>query len=423
MSSSLLIRGLLASPLFIAIAHSSPVAPLAPRQTPIEAPPSIDIEPIVVEHGSLDEEGIKELLSSLSIELPAPTEAPELNVRQDAPLALTTATVDAFVAVDIGDPLVACDADQVTTVTIDGPIQTVNFFMGSSNVRSLSVTSINGETTNIDSTIEKGDDAGKFVFGFNERITEFFVFPTNRQFTGFNFTTSQGRTYSAMSSVVSQSVTPVKVPVGSGILGRIRGVSCPVGFFAKMGFDFVDDIQSVSVVNIDYSGFTDNVLPSGPGQTVTVGSQIIDNRNSSVEQSTTITTTAAVNKQHSLTTNFGWDFGNSVTISGGAGIPFLTQGSVSTTANWGISGSTNEQELEGETLTNAGTVNLKCPARKFCVGSSFFTMFKLDVEIVATLEAKSKSGEKYTWTQKGEYEGADSLALQLRVDEADAPEA
>jgi hypothetical protein len=224
-----------------------------------------------------------------------------------------------------------------------------------------------------------------------------------------------------MSTIGAESVEGVSVPVGSGILGRVRVEACSVGIISMMAFDFIDDIESVSVVNIDYSGFTDNVLPSGPGQTVTLGSQVIDNRNSSIEQSTTLTTTAAVNRQHSLTTNFGWDFGNSVTISGSAGIPFLTQGSVSTTANWGISGGTNEQELEGETITNAGTVNLKCPARKFCVGSSFFTMFKLDVDIVATMEAKSKSGGKFTWTQAGRYEGADSLALQLRIDEADAP--
>ena len=48
-------------------------------------------------------------------------------------------------------------------------------------------------------------------------------------------------------------------------------------------------------------------------------------------------------------------------------------------------------------------------------------MFKIDVDVVATLEATSKTGGKFTWTQKGSYKGADSLAVQLRVDEADAP--
>lgn len=269
--------------------------------------------------------------------------------------------------------------------------------------------------------VDNGDDRGEFVLGFDERITEFIVFPTGAQFSGFTLTTSKGRTYSAMTDIGSEGVEGVSVPVGSGILGRVRAVPCSVGIISSMGFDFIDDIESVSVVNIDYSGFTDNVLPSGPGQTVTLGSQIIDNRNSSIEQSTTLQTTAAVNRQHSLTTNFGWDFGNSVAISGSAGIPLLTQGSVTTSVSWSISGGTNEQSLEGETVTNAGTVNLKCPARKFCVGSSFFTMFKLDVDIVATLEAKSKTGGKFTWTQTGRYKGADSLALQLRIDEADAP--
>ncbi|KAM0323847.1 hypothetical protein ACHAQA_008425 [Verticillium albo-atrum] len=417
---SLFVSGLLASPLFAAFVHSSPVAAAA-RQLTTDTPSFANIEPIVVEHGVLDDAGIKDLLSSLSADGPSATEAPQLNVRQDAPLALTTGVSDALVTIDVGDPLVACNPEEVTTVTMAGPIQTVHFWTGSSNMRSVKATSINGETTDIQSVREQGDDAGEFVFRFDERITEFFVFPTDRQFTGFNFTTTAGRTYSAMTMIGAESVAGVKVPVGSGVLGRIRGVSCPSGVFGSMGFDFLDEIQSVAVVNIDYSGFTDNVLPSGPGQTVTIGSQTIDNRNSTVEQSTNLQTTAAINKQHSLTTNFGWNIGATVTISGSAGIPFLTSGSVSASTTWGISGGIAEQDLESETVTNSGTINLKCPAGKFCVGTSFFTMFKIDVDIVATFEAKSKSGEKFTWTQKGRYEGADSLALQLRIDEVDAP--
>ncbi|KAH6687817.1 hypothetical protein F5X68DRAFT_239265 [Plectosphaerella plurivora] len=413
--SSLVLRGLLASPLFIALAHASP---LAPRQAVEEKPSFADIEPIIVEHGPLDDEGIKDLLSSLSVEAPSPTQPPTVNARQGGALALTTGVSGPFQAVDAGK---ACGTDVPDPVTVDGPFQTLHFFTGSSNLRGVRLTAINGEKTTLDSPVDIGDDKGEFVLGFDERITEFTVFPTDVQLMGFKLKTNKDRTYEAMSTLGSEGIEGVNVPVGSGILGRLRVSQCDVGIIAGMGFDFIDDIESVSVVNIDYSGFTDNVLPSGPGQTVTLGSQIIDNRNGSIEQSTTLATTAATNKQHSLTTNFGWDFGNSVTISGKAGIPFISEGSVSTTANWGISGGTNDQSLEGETITNAGTVNLKCPARKFCVGSSFFTMFKLDVDIVATLEAKSKSGGKFTWTQSGKYEGSDSLALQLRIDEADAP--
>lgn len=78
-----------------------------------------------------------------------------------------------------------------------------------------------------------------------------------------------------------------------------------------------------------------------------------------------------------------------------------------------------EEDTEGETLTKSATINLKCPPKKYCVGTSFFTSFKMDVEAEATFRAKTKSGKEFFWKQKGKYDGADSLALQLQVDEAD----
>ncbi|KAF5013880.1 hypothetical protein FDECE_129 [Fusarium decemcellulare] len=417
---SLFYSALLVGPLAAQPVVSSPVGRLAPRQITTVTPSFENIEPVIIEHGPLSDAEIEGLLDSVLDLTATPTKPAVLNRRQNAALAVTTASTGPFQAVDIGDPLNACEPDEVTTVTMNGPIQSLQFFTGSSNIRSFGVTSINGDKGNVDSTREKGDDAGQFIFNQNERIAEFYVFATERQFTGFNFTTGEGRTYSALSSTADAS-TPVKVPVGSGIIGRIRSVSCKVGVISMMGFDFLDELDSIAISNISYSGFTDNILPSGPGQTTGVRSQSIDNRNSTLEQSTNIQTAAAVTKQHSLTTDLGWQVGASVTISGEAGIPLLTKSTVSAQASWSIQGSTAETEMEGETITNSGTVNLKCPARKYCIGTSFFTIFKLDVNVEATFRAKTKSGESFTWVQKGQYKGADCVGLELKVDEIDAP--
>ncbi|KAK7414086.1 hypothetical protein QQX98_007029 [Neonectria punicea] len=413
-------RALLVSPLFSQLINSTPIARLQPRQTTTVEPSFADVVPVIVDHGPMDDAQIDDLVQSLLNDGPVPTETPTLARRQGDALAVTTASVGAFQAADIGDPLNACEPEEVTTVTIEGPVQTLQFFTGTSNIRSFDVTSLNGNTSNVVSAGEKGDDAGAFIFRQNERITEFSVFATSRQFTGFSLITDADRTYSVMTGA-AESSTSVKVPVGSGIIGRIRYVSCQTGVISMMGFDFLDELDSIAIAQISYSGFTDNILPSGPGQTTSVGSQSIDNRNSTVEQSTNIQTTAAITRSYSLTTTLGWTIGASVTISGEAGIPFLTKSSVSTTGNWDIQGSAADQEMEGETITNSGTVNLKCPARKFCIGTSFFTIFKLDVDVEATFQAMTKSGESFNWVQKGRYKGADSAGLELKLHEVDTP--
>lgn len=149
-SSTFFLRGLLASPL-LALVCASPVVQLAPREVTTETPSFADIEPIIVDHGPLDDIEIEELLSSLSLEGPMPTEAPGIAPRQGAPLALTTASIGAFQVVDIGSDI--CGDEQPSTVTINGPLQTLHFFTGSSNMRSVKATSINGETASIDSIV------------------------------------------------------------------------------------------------------------------------------------------------------------------------------------------------------------------------------------------------------------------------------
>lgn len=70
------------------------------------------------------------------------------------------------------------------------------------------------------------------------------------------------------------------------------------------------------------------------------------------------------------------------------------------------------------TITQYATANLKCPAGKYCIGTSFLHSFKLDVDADVTMRARTKTGD-FFWVQKGHYYGSDSLSIQLRVDESD----
>lgn len=67
--------------------------------------------------------------------------------------------------------------------------------------------------------------------------------------------------------------------------------------------------------------------------------------------------------------------------------------------------------------TRAGTFNLACPPGVVCMAQSFFTQFKMDVDINATFTATAKSGATFDWVQSGTYKGADSLAQQFNVTE------
>lgn len=42
----------------------------------------------------------------------------------------------------------------------------------------------------------------------------------------------------------------MKVPVGSGILGRLQVQYCDIGLIGHVGFDFLDELQSVSISNM-----------------------------------------------------------------------------------------------------------------------------------------------------------------------------
>lgn len=157
-------------------------------------------------------------------------------------------------------------------------------------------------------------------------------------YRGLNFTTASGQTYSSMSDFQGGRVKAYRVPIGSGIIGRFRATQCgPFGHFGVIGFDFIEEIESVSVSHVKYHGFNNGVMPAGVGKTVTVGSQILDNRNSTTDQTLSLQTQETVTKSQALSVTKTIDTGVTLTMDTGSEIPFLLKGKVGASWRWGIS--------------------------------------------------------------------------------------
>ncbi|CAI0642345.1 unnamed protein product [Colletotrichum noveboracense] len=378
------------------------------------------------------------LLSGLAL-LPAVAFSTPLTLsnlkRQDDPIPnrFVTDTTDAFSSGDYGD--ITLTNSTCELITIEGPFGSIQSYQtGFEGARVMNLTSAGGNRTLLHNSgtdtsdhwrAFRGKDA--VVFGNNERVTEFaFQDRGEGLYAGFKIVTDTGRTqYDTNYAASDPSMYPpwLNVPVGSGILARIRVYYCENGMVGRLGVDFINDIESVSISKIEFNGFTNNIMPAGKGETISVGSQILDARNSSTEQWTTLMTTDAVTKSHSINVGKTWYVGGKVGLEAEAGIPFIGKSTVSTEFNWQVGGTSNEEDLESETITKSSTVHLKCPGGKYCVGTSFYTNFKMNVDVVATFRAKTKAGAEYFWKQKGSYNGADSLALQLTVDETEEPPA
>ncbi|OLN82071.1 hypothetical protein CCHL11_07686 [Colletotrichum chlorophyti] len=410
--------------LFVAVLGQVASSPLRPREV-IHVTPSVeDIVPKVVQHGPLDDAGLERLRESLA--KPNPVMARRQTQELD-PGQFTVQNKDGYVsvAIDLLKIYSSNPATECKNHVVDGPVQVLQAMMGTSSMRGFSAMAIGGKETVVKSTLEGPVDAGVFTLEPNDPVKDFYVFLAPGTFHGFNFTTVGGKTYSALSflqsDVYETKIEGRKVDVGSGIIGRIRATSCSDRFVATIAFDFIDDIQSISISNITYSGFTDSFLPTGPGQTVTVGSQILDNRNSSIEQMITLQTTDSVTRTRMLNVADMWNVGGKMSIEGQVGLPLITESKVTAEYNWQIQRTTTEEQTESTVVTKSTMINLRCPGRKYCIGSSFYTIFNMDIDVEATFRAKTKSGNDVFWVQKGKYQGADSTALQLRVDEADSP--
>ncbi|RDW67576.1 hypothetical protein BP6252_08972 [Coleophoma cylindrospora] len=402
-----------------------PARVLHPRAT-ITASPPASMTPDITDHGSLDQNAIDQLLASLlSSAPPKPTATTNatnspLKARQTAAPARGLSSNGAFLSYYGGVP--DSDKTNCSAWSFEGPIIGMEATMGSSNFRGLKLTGLSGNTTDIAGGLETVVAPGPFSLAANERFTEFIVWETpDVQVSGFTFKTDAGQSYEALSSITqnpANTFTKTSLPVGSGMIARMYGTMCSVGIMGNLGIDFLDELASISITNMTYSGFTNNLAPTAVGSQFSVGSQILDNRNSSIQQQMTLTTANAVTQSRTITTGSTWSVGGSVAAEAEVGMPFIAKTKVTTTATWSVGGSSDTQELTSETKTTTAAFPLSCPAKKYCIANASFMMFKIDVNAEATFTAKTKAGSSYSWVQKAEYKGQDSAAMQLTVDEA-----
>lgn len=321
----------LQSVLAVPVTNTIP-APLF-RRGNITIEPSHNITPIVTEIEEITGADLQGLIDQVENGID------KLFSRTEALAPRETGTEGALLTFIDGDFMPGADP-ACEDFVINGPFTTIHAFMGTGNVRGISATSFGGNTTEIYSG-ETIVDPGEFTFTENERITKFSIarIRASKSVSGFTFETDAGNTYSALGGIIedgSNTPTYEELNVGSGILARIRGTNCQsnLGIFGSFGVDFLDELDSISISNIDYDGFTNNIMPTGAGTQLSIGSQILDNRNSSEKQTITLTTTDAITQQRTITTEIRAHVGGSVAVEGSVGIPFVSSGKVTTEANW-----------------------------------------------------------------------------------------
>lgn len=207
-------------------------------------------------------------------------------------------------------------------------------------MRGIKATSYSGNTSELHSNVSLAD--AEFTFKDNERITKFSIARAGADsisVSGLRFDTDAGNSFEVLGSIFSlpDSTGPTwqDIPVGSGILARLTGTNCDsMEIFGSFGVDFLDELNSISISNIDYEGFASSIMPAGRGTQMSVGSQILDNRNSSVSQTITLATTDAVTESRTVNTQIRALVGGSVAVEGKVGVPLISEGSVRTEANW-----------------------------------------------------------------------------------------
>lgn len=293
-------------------------------------------------------------------------------------------------------------------------------------VRGLTAKSVTGNETTISDPTATGleIDGGEFTYTSDERISQMTIGTgEDGAVLTVAFDTDAGNSFSSIADVVRKGNYPAltfnKVEVGSGVLARIRGVSCDTGYFGSLGFDFLDELASVQITNIDYSGFTNGIKFGDIGTPLSVGSIVTDNRNSTALQRVTFLTQEATTWQRTITTEGSLMIGMTTTVGGKVGIPLVSEGSVSVAATWALTAKLSRADMDASTSTRAATFWLDCPEGKLCRGNCFYTQFKMTVDMEATFTATTKTGATYSWVQNGVYDTADSSAMQFNVTQID----
>lgn len=399
------------SVLAMPVADNVPTVKLDRRENVTVDP--VEPVPIVTEIDVMTEEELQELIEEYGGE---PDDNSNVKARQSASQVIS----GALLTFSEGDG--GAGGDGCEPFELNGPFTSFHPLMGSGNVRGLTATSLTGNTTFIGND-DDVTDPGLLEFANNERVTKFSIGRTagTAGVRSFRLETDAGQTYEALSGNVAADPTLAvyeDLDVGSGIIARFTGSYCGT-IFSTFGVDFLDELDSISITNIDYDGFTNNIMPTGRGTQLSVGSQILDNRNSSEKQTITLTTTDTITRQTTIITQTRYQVGASVAVKASAKVPFISETEITTEANWQLEELSADQEMDNAVTTRAGTFALVCPAGKFCTAKAFFTQFKMDVNMNATFTATVKSGETFDWVQSGTYKGADSLSMQFNVTEVD----
>lgn len=334
-AATLLVQSALAVPAaFPKIKVPAPIL----RRANYTVDPSHNVTPTITEIGELTEQELQDLINEIeegASDLFSKRAAADGTEPALRPRATGTDGALLTFTEDTTDTPSGCEAFE-----LNGPFSMIHALMGSSNLRGFSATSFTGNTTDVQAG-ETINDPKEFKFANNERITKFSIATVDPDpvVAGFTFETDGGNKYEALSqNIVDNKATPVytDLPIGAGIIARVRGSKCSNGILSGFGIDFLDELDSIKISNIDYSGFTDNIMPAGSATQLSVGSQILDNRNSSEKQTITLTTTDAVTAQRTITTQIRAMVGGSVSIEASVGVPLISEGKTTATADWQI---------------------------------------------------------------------------------------
>lgn len=256
-------------------------------------------------------------------------------------------TNPAFHTVLLGNVLPGKNTSECQDFVLDGPFNEIHIRMGANTVRGLTTLNIgqNKSTVLAGAKEQIGGvevAGGEFTFANNERITNFAVgtWPDTDTVATVAFSTQLGNVYHAFAdSVAKGEVADLRfhsVPVGGGILARIRGTTCSNGEFGSIGFDILRELESIVITDIDYEGFSNNIMPADHGTPMSIGQIVADSRNSSTDQRVVLSTSDSVSYSRTIKTDGAIMFGNTVTVSGKVGVPLVAEGGISVATTWSL---------------------------------------------------------------------------------------
>ncbi|KAK6495416.1 hypothetical protein TWF481_003440 [Arthrobotrys musiformis] len=320
--------------------------------------------------------------------------------------------------------------------SVDGPFSYIEAFVGDKALRGLILKNLDGKETII-GTVENSKSAkrpGSFEFRDEEVVTDCTIawkehfFSRDKYVTGFHFGTNKDHTYNATSK--SGGDESVEKFVGSGYPVRFHGIvkklskeKNAASSIVALGIEFLDELRSIDMVSADYAGFEGGIsaIPDDGGKSLILGTQILDNRNSTINQTFQLTNGRAVTKSFAFTFSVGYMAGASITLGTKLAVPLITEATASATVQWQLSVTSSTTLSYSETISQGTFFALTCPALKFCQGRSVFQTYDLEAKFDGQFQATTRRGDKFAWNRKGVYKSSDVSNMKLQVNVWDAP--